>query len=235
MVPVRRLARRARRGFGRPADRLAERVRESRLTYLGVEALSDLHDAVRRVERRRIPGRLIEAGCGLGGSAIVMAAAKGAGRPLFVHDVFAMIPPPGPEDGPDVVARFAEIASGGATGIGGDPYYGYRDDLLEHVQANFAQFGMPADDFDVHFVPGTFEETLWPEGPVAMAHIDGDWYASVHVCLERIAPNVPSGGVMVIDDYDAWSGCRRAVDEWLSSHGGDWRAVRRARLQLVRR
>lgn len=235
MIRVRRLVRRARRRFGRPAETLAWGVKESGLTYLSLAALCDLHDVVKRVQRRSVAGRLIEAGCALGGSAIVMAAAKEAGRPLFVHDVFGTIPPPAAEDGPDVAERYIEIASGNAIGIGGDLYYGYRADLLDTVRTSFVAFGLPPECENVHFVPGMFEDTLHPNGPVAVAHIDGDWYASVRVCLERIAPHVPPGGVMVIDDYDAWSGCRRAVDEWLATHGDGWLVQRRARVHLVRR
>jgi asparagine synthase (glutamine-hydrolysing) len=50
--------------------------------------------------------------------------------------------------------------------------------------------------------------------PVALAHIDGDWYRSVMTCLRRIEPNLVPGGTLVIDDYRAWSGCKRAVDEY---------------------
>ena len=45
------------------------------LTYLEEAALEDLHSLVRRIEEQSVPGILIEAGCALGGSAIVMATA----------------------------------------------------------------------------------------------------------------------------------------------------------------
>jgi hypothetical protein len=52
--------------------------------------------------------------------------------------------------------------------------------------------------------------------PVALAHIDGDWYESVMTCLQRIEPHLSEEGILVIDDYDAWSGCRTAVDEYFA-------------------
>jgi hypothetical protein len=51
---------------------------------------------------------------------------------------------------------------------------------------------------------------------MALAHIDVDWYEPVHVSLERIEPRLSPGGALVIDDYEDWSGCRRAVDEYFS-------------------
>ena len=71
--------------------------------------------------------------------------------------------------------------------------------------------------------------------PVALAHIDGDWYNSVKVCLDRIAPRLVPGGVLVIDDYDAWSGCRKAVDEWFAGKDDRFEFVRRERLHIERR
>ena len=49
---------------------------------------------------------------------------------MKVYDVFGMIPPPGEKDGADVHQRYATIAGGASKGIGGETYYGYRDDLL---------------------------------------------------------------------------------------------------------
>lgn len=70
----------------------------------------------------------------------------------------------------------------------------------------------------MHLVKGLFEETIRPTEPIALAHIDGDWYESVEVCLERVWPVLAVGGPMVIDDYAHWSGCRSAVDEFLASN-----------------
>ena len=53
-------------------------------------------------------------------------------------------------------------------------------------------------------------------------------------CLERIAPRLATGGLLIIDDYDAWSGCRRAVDEYFAEL--DLYEFRKlARLQIVKR
>jgi asparagine synthase (glutamine-hydrolysing) len=71
--------------------------------------------------------------------------------------------------------------------------------------------------------------------PVALAHVDGDWYDSVMTCLQRIEPRLTQGGVLIIDDYDAWSGCRRAVDEYFKDKQGRYEFIRRSRLHIVRK
>ena len=84
------------------------------------------------------------------------------------------------------------------------------------------------------FFQGLFQDTLHPAGPVALAHIDGDWYASVMTCLERIVPVLIPGGTLVIDDYHHWSGCRKAVDEYFADRRDQFAFVERSRLHIVR-
>ena len=216
----------------RPIDPVVGEVRRQRLTYLPVGALNDLYEAAKQAERAKRPGVFLEAGCALGGSAIVLAKAKARQRPLFVHDVFGMIPPPNDDDGADVHERYEKIKSGKASGIGGDSYYGYESDLMDKVRGTFAAFQLPVEGNGVSLVKGLFQDTITGDEPVALAHVDGDWYESVRTCLERIGPRLPPGGVMVIDDYFHWSGCRTAVDEFLAEHPDDYRTVRRTRLHI---
>jgi asparagine synthase (glutamine-hydrolysing) len=82
-------------------------------------------------------------------------------------------------------------------------------------------------------VRGLFEDTIRLDGPVALAHLDGDWYESTMTCLTRIAPLLVSGGRIVLDDYYTWSGCRRAVDEYFADREG-FRFEHRTRLHVVR-
>jgi Macrocin-O-methyltransferase (TylF) len=209
------------------------RVRRENLTYLKDENLRELAAMVIDADRGAVPGLVIEAGTALGGSAIVMAAAKAADRPMKVYDVFGTIPPPGEHDGPDVHNRYATIAAGRAKGVGGETYYGYRDDLYAEVNASFGRLGVPAAEHNVELIRGLFEDTIELDEPVAVAHLDGDWYESTMTCLSRIAPLLSHGGRIVLDDYDAWSGCRAAVDEYFAGRDG-YRREHRTRLHVVR-
>ena len=65
---------------------------------------------------------------------------------------------------------------------------------------------------------GRFEETL-PQtkvGPIALLHIDGDWYSSVKACLDNLYDRVSPGGIIQLDDYGFWQGAEKATDEFLS-------------------
>jgi hypothetical protein len=208
-------------------------VIERRLTFLPRPMLRDLADVVLDAELRGLPGLLVETGCAKGGSAIVLAAAKSPERPMRIYDVFGMIPPPGERDTEREHARYEKIKSGRAKGFGSDLYYGYEDDLLSAVIGAFQALGLEPEDNAVSFVRGLFQDTLHGDEPVAVAHLDGDWYESTLVCLERLGPRIVPGGRIVLDDYDQWEGCRKAVDEWLPRHP-EFGAERRSRLHVVR-
>lgn len=212
---------------------VARAVREEHLTFLGAQPLFDLAHAVLDAEARALPGMMLECGTARGGSAIVMAAAKAPDRHLAVHDVFGLIPPPSEKDGEDVHNRYEKIVDGRATGRGGEAYYGYRDDLYTEVRESFARHGFAVEDSHVDLVRGLFEDTILGDEPVAVAHLDGDWYESTRTCLERVVPRLVPGGRLVIDDYHYWSGCRTAVDEFLVDHPELTREMH-ARLHLVR-
>ncbi len=210
-----------------------DQVRDEKLTYLSEKNLEALAVMVAEADRAGRPGLVIEAGTALGGSAIVMAAAKSPERPMKVYDVFGMIPEPSERDGADVHKRYEKIVSGESKGVGGGEYYGYRDDLYTEVTESFARLGVPVGENSVDLVKGLFQDTIHLDEPVALAHLDGDWYESTMVCLERIAPLLVPGGRIVLDDYWAWSGCRAAVDDYTADKP-ELHVERRAKVQIVR-
>lgn len=201
------------------SEELIARIRASNLTYCGKPKLENLRDSALRVRAEGVAGAFVECGVALGGSAILLGSLRGPGTRLELYDVFSMIPPPGPLDGEDAHKRYEEIKSGSSAGLGGQTYYGYVDDLIAQVKSNLRAFDIDPDrDGDnVRLVQGLFEDTLYPTGPVAMAHIDCDWYEPVRTCIDRILPHLSPGGVLVFDDYSSYSGCTKAVDELLAA------------------
>lgn len=191
-------------------------IKGRNLSYLSDQSLFDLNSAIVEIENQHIEGELIEAGCALGGSAVVIARSKSKDRPFIVFDTFEMIPPPTDKDGSDVHERYDLIKSGKSQGINGAMYYGYRDDLKEFVQTNLARFGTPIEEYNIELVKGLFEDTMELKQPIALAHIDCDWYESVMTSLHKIVPNLSVGGRIIMDDYYSWSGSRQATDDFFT-------------------
>lgn len=189
-------------------------IQDRRLTYLSNPRLASLVSICQRVDRHNVEGVILEAGCALGGSAILFCSAKQPERALEVYDVFGMIPPPSDKDGPDVHKRYETISQGKATGIDGKPYYGYEENLRDKVEQSFIDLGFPLKETNVTLVEGLVQDTIPKTGPVALAHIDLDWYDPVKTCLERIVPRLSPGGIIILDDYKDWSGCQQATDDF---------------------
>ncbi len=198
------------------------KIRDGRLTYLSDKKLASLLNTCEDIEKKKISGIIMEAGCALGGSAILLASAKGNDRQLFVYDVFGMIPPPTSEDTPDVHERYKIISKGESTGIGGDKYYGYEKDLYNIVLQNFSRFNVDCERQKVTLVKGLVQDTMQINQPVALAHIDVDWYEPVMTCLSRVFPHLAVGGSIILDDYHDWGGCRKATDEYLEKIAGEF-------------
>jgi asparagine synthase (glutamine-hydrolysing) len=188
-------------------------VKQSSLSYLSRNALTNLYKSVSITNK--LDGIIIETGVALGGSSIVIAKAKSPLKRVYFYDVFDMIPPPSDKDGKDVHDRYETIKSGNSIGLNGNMYYGYEKKLFEKVKNNFINCGIKLDD-TINFVQGLYQDTLQVKESVTFAHIDCDWYDSVMICLERIVPNLVVGGRIILDDYNDWSGCKKAVDEYFS-------------------
>lgn len=212
-----------------------KRVLKDKLTYLEPSALIDLYKSVNELKRGKRDGIIIEAGCALGGSALVIASSKERTRSFYIYDVFGMIPPPSKQDGDDTHERYKIIVSGESKGCGGNGYYGYEDDLLEKVEQTFYDHGLPTNENNIYLIRGLFENTLFVNKPVALAHIDCDWYESMMICLQRIEPHLVKGGVLIIDDYYTWAGCRKAVDAYFANKKDGFKFYNKSRLHIIRK
>ncbi|GHA84888.1 hypothetical protein GCM10009069_05010 [Algimonas arctica] len=204
--------------FNEPAT--VETIQSKRLSYLHKARLDSLDAEMARLRERNANGLVVEFGVALGGSGALMAGNMAPGLKFIGYDVFGQIPPPDENDSPRSHERYEIIDSGQSKGISGDSYYGYRDDLINDVKANFARLGAPVDGHRISLVKGLFRDTVdFPESTVIqLAHIDCDWYDPTLFCLNSVAPHIPKWGTIIIDDFDDWEGCRRATHEFLAAN-----------------
>lgn len=208
------------------------KIKLRKYSYLSYKALYELQNTVKTIESKNVRGLFLEAGCALGGSAILISLNKFRGRKLYIYDVFGQIPPPSENDDEDVHKRYETITSGAAKGINGEEYYGYKNDVLTEVINNFSDFNIETESSNIYFKKGLFEDTMTINEKVAFAHIDSDWYKSVKVCLERIVPFLEKGGVIIIDDYYTWSGARKAVDEYFKDQKDKFKFINKKSLHI---
>jgi hypothetical protein len=180
-------------------------------------------DAVAYVVRRDIPGAFVECGVWRGGSVLVMIRALQrlgvVDRDLYLFDTFEGMTEPTEAE----TSRFAAPALhewDAATAEGKrawDTYFGPDKFNLDGVKALMRDTGYPQDR--IHVVAGRVEATVPDEAPdsIALLRLDTDWYESTRHELLHLYPRLSNGGVLIIDDYGHWDGCRRAVDEYFSA------------------
>lgn len=190
------------------------RVRPHTMTSLA--RIHAVISAAEHVVRRSIPGAFVECGVWRGGSSMAaLLAFKEAGdteREAWLYDTFEGMTPPSERDGPAEAAMFERLAPS-ATGSA------WCRAGLDVVARNIAACGYPMTR--VHLIAGPVEETIPASAPdeIAVLRLDTDWYESTRHTLEHLYPRLAAGGILLIDDYGAWAGCQRAVDEYLAAHG----------------
>lgn len=69
------------------------------------------------------------------------------------------------------------------------------------------------------FFEKTFEEKKDDIGKIGILRLDNDWYASTKYCLESLYDSVIPGGVVLVDDYGTFVGCRKAVNNFREARG----------------
>jgi predicted O-methyltransferase YrrM len=195
----------AMRGYNRFSDdQFARLYREVRPYTMSTDRrLRGLYAAVQRVATDKIPGDVVECGTARGGSAALLGMAireAGYPRTLWVFDTFEGIPPPTSADPDHDIAAL---------------YTGDFRGEIDQVRDLFKRVGILDHS---RLVKGLFQDTVprCEVGPIAVLHLDGDWYESVKVCLDHLYDRVSPGGVIQIDDYGHWEGARKAVHEFLA-------------------
>jgi O-methyltransferase len=117
----------------------------------------------------------------------------GPDRRLWIYDSFQGMPLTEDTDGEE--AKFWVGRCSGST-----------EEVLKILEATSAQPG------EYNICEGWFQETFRQELPdrVALLHCDADWYRSVTLSLETFYPLLSDGGVVILDDFGYWEGCRLA-------------------------
>ncbi|EFN50991.1 hypothetical protein CHLNCDRAFT_13731, partial [Chlorella variabilis] len=155
----------------------------------------------------------VETGVFQGGTSILLLKALerfdgGGGRRLWAADSFQGTPAPD-----EVHDGAGAAASGGGLrrGVAGE----YASSLPT-FRANLARFRVPTPAHRLRILPGWFNETLAaaPIPAISFLRLDGDLYASTRDALEALYDKLSPGGLIYVDDYGSYAGCRAAVDEF---------------------
>jgi O-methyltransferase len=86
------------------------------------------------------------------------------------------------------------------------------------VRENFRRYDLLDDK--VKFLKGWFKDTLHvaPIRQLALLRLDGDLYESTMDALKALYDKVSPGGFIIVDDFNDFEPCRRAVLEFRQLH-----------------
>ncbi|MBF9031613.1 hypothetical protein HKCCE3408_14520 [Rhodobacterales bacterium HKCCE3408] len=149
---------------------------------------------------------IVECGTWRGGMSLGMLEAVPDCRAFHMFDSFEGLPVPGDRDGQKVQDMFEAKRF-----VAERNYASYED-----VCSALTKYGF-WDRVQVH--KGWFKDTVTPDAvqkDIAILRLDGDWYDSTILVLEKLFDRVVPGGIVIVDDYYSWPGCSQAVHEFLA-------------------
>ena len=161
----------------------------------------------------RVEGAIVECGVWRGGSMLAMIQtliqSSCTDRTIFLYDTFSGMSMPSDQDGSFAFKKFKELQTGAD-----------KSDWccadLDDVKQTLSLSNYPQEK--IRFIEGKIEDTipgqLVPD-KIALLRLDMDWYEPTHHALKHLFPKLVTGGVLIIDDYGHWDGCKQAVDEYL--------------------
>lgn len=187
------------------------------------QSIAYLEESVAYLAGMGIPGAFVECGVYSGASEHIMIRAlenlKAEPRDLWLFDTFEGMPRPGEgerfRDEPEgeTMARWEREKNAAGTGSS------WVCCSIDAVRENLYATGYPKER--LHFVKGMVENTIPGRMPetIALLRLDTDFYSSTRHEFEHLYPRLVSGGVVIVDDYGAFLGSRKATDEYRTEMG----------------
>lgn len=204
---------------------IIKEIREN--TMLKEWRLSNIKQATDYLVSNNVDGEFVECGVWKGGSVALMAyylKEMNNERTLRLFDAFDDICEPDAKvDGERAIKEVGgvENAKGQLKPVSG--FYnkkGGSGNEKEVLRLITHTIGYKSSLVNLH--KGWFQDTLPLVSKeiekIALLRLDGDWYASTKVCLEYLYEKLVPGGIIIVDDYGAYEGCKKAVDEFLNSN-----------------
>lgn len=188
----------------------------SKFTLTNPERIVSLIRAIKYIEKNKIEGDIVECGVWKGGS--IMASLRtlknlnSFDRDIYLYDTFEGM------SEPTEIDESFKGESASAAYFTKNEFWNRIECLspLQEVQNNVKSINYPIER--IHFIKGKVEETIpnnmIPE-KIAVLRLDTDWYESTLHELEYLFPRLVKGGIIIIDDYGHWQGCKKAVDEYI--------------------
>ncbi len=183
-------------------------------TLVPIERCFTLYQSVNYILKNNIAGDFVECGVWKGGScmliALILKDAAVTDRKIYMYDTFQGMTEPGVMDGEEEKKQWKE-------GRVSDSLNNMCYSPLEEVTQNMKLTGF--ENNQLILITGKVEETIPGNIPqsISLLRLDTDWYESTKHELQHLYPLLSKHGILIVDDYGAWQGAQKAVDEFFQN------------------
>lgn len=178
-------------------------------TMTSSERIHCLFDSLEYIRNNNLPGDYVECGVWKGGNILgimtYLEYHQNLNPNIWLYDTFEGMTNPTLHD-VDHVGVFASTVLDQVKCVS----------PLQEVRSNLFDSSYPRDK--IKFVIGDICQTLLDNtnvpDQIALLRLDTDWYESTKIELEVLWDKLIPNGILIVDDYGHWRGCRKAVDEF---------------------
>jgi hypothetical protein len=184
------------------------KIFNNNLSMVSPERLINLYNQCEKFKNTKTS--FVECGVAKGGCLALMSYTGGEDNKVYGFDSFDGMPDITEKD----LGNYNKSDIHKCFGKPGDNLSGGIENVYKTFQI------LDVDMKKTTLVKGYFNDTLnVPEnieniGEISVLRLDGDWYDSTMICLEKLYDKVVVGGVIIIDDYGHWVGAKRATDDF---------------------
>lgn len=184
-------------------------------TMTSIDRMYSLYQSVKYVLDNEIEGAFVECGVWRGGSSMLIAKMlvnRGLERELMLYDTFEGMSEP-TENDVTFSGQDAEFLLEVNKEDKENTVWCLANEVDVHNNLSLTGYKMER----VKLIKGMVENTIpenCPFSQISLLRLDTDWYESTKHELIHLYPKLVVNGVLIIDDYGHWKGCRKAVDEY---------------------
>lgn len=189
-------------------------------TMTSVERMYALYNGVKYIIANNIQGDFVECGVWKGGSAMLIAKILSLhnikDRRVILYDTYEGMSEPTEFDKDYSGEKATSLLQKSSIE---DQASVWCYSSFDEVKENMLRTGLDASQ--ILMIKGKVEDTIpyqIPTKKIALLRLDTDWYESTAHELLHLYPLLHIPGVLIIDDYGHWEGCRRAVDEYFAKN-----------------
>lgn len=201
-------------------------------TMTSTERIDELYNSLEYIRLKGIEGDIVECGVWKGGNILgileYLQHHNMTNRTVWLFDTFEGMTPPSTSD--------VDYNGNQAADILDNPLVkAYCS--LEDVKRVLATSSFPSSK--IKFIKGDVSQTLLiPDNipnKISLLRLDTDWYNSTLDELTYLYPRLSNYGVLIVDDYGHWKGCKLAVDEYFKDQNIEISAIDYTGIKIIKK